>query len=167
MCMLPLILQRSPTQRSHRVQKAKGFVGFSLWKVATAVKVTVRTISYVIWLCLLRLYEFVMFFVQFPFVFHLLVLYTYISALWYAFKETLPAFVTEHCYTVYYYLHICFEFKNIYYLYELAFVCTNVYKINGILHDCSKYEIYFSCWTGYLTRSLRSLVRYYPVQHSK
>jgi hypothetical protein len=46
MCMLPPILQRSPTQRSHRVQKAKGFVVFFPWKVATAVKVTIRTISY-------------------------------------------------------------------------------------------------------------------------
>jgi hypothetical protein len=46
MCMLSPIIQRSPTQRSHRVQEAKGFVVFFLWKVATAVKVTVRTIDY-------------------------------------------------------------------------------------------------------------------------
>ena len=73
MWMLPPILQQNGTQRAHKVQKAKCLVVFFLWIAtavkATAVKVTVRTrtISYVICIiiqvCLLRLYQFVMFFV--------------------------------------------------------------------------------------------------------
>ena len=73
------------------------FVVFFLWKVATAVKVTVRTISYESNYVCYDEFVMILYTSQFPFVFDLLVLYTYISALCYAFKETLTAFLTEHC----------------------------------------------------------------------
>jgi hypothetical protein len=71
MCMLSPIIQRSPTQRSHRVQEAKGFVVFFLWKVATE-QLTTNLSMFA------TTFNMILYTSHFPFVFDLLVLYIYV-----------------------------------------------------------------------------------------